>query len=215
MLSSNQYINQPDMGAVASLRDIPRQNTWGYIPATFLFGTLAAASSICVLDSDDTVDYRNHVETYIESSQSFHNNKEIYYNIAKLFNVEAKNAQYQTEMNEMRKIILSSNALSNNWDGFGAVPVGVQSANMAIALLEYLTPAVVKQIDDCFPESNGTISLKWKNEYAERVSVNVGSTGMSYYVKLLGEETKYFNSIEINEQSVLMLSKRIESIVYA
>ena len=215
MSKSNRYINQPDLGAAANLRDVPQHATWGYIPATFLFGSLAAASSVFVLDSEKTDDYLNHVESYIESSQSFNSNKEIYYNIAKLFNIEAKNAQYQKAMNEIRETILSSRALANNWDGFGAVPVGVQSASMAISLLENLTPAAIKQIDDCFPESNGTISLKWKNEYAERISVNVGSTGMSYYVKLLGEETEYFNSIEINEQSVQMLSKKIESIVYA
>ena len=118
-------------------------------------------------------------------------------------------------MDEIREMILSSSALSNNWDGFGAVPVGVHSAKKAMALLDFLSPAAIKQIDDCFPESNGTISLKWKNQYSERVSVNIGSEHMSYYVKLEGEETEYYSSIEINEQSGLFLSKKIESIVCA
>ena len=215
MSKSNRYINQPDLGMVTSSGDVPQHKMPGYIPVTFLFGTLAASSSVCVLDSANTADSVKYVETYIELSKSFNNNKEIYYNIATLFNVKARNVQYQKAMNEIREMILSSNALTNNWDGFGAVPVGVQSANMAIALLDFLSPAAIKLIDDCFPESNGTVSLKWKNEYAERVSVNIGSSGMSYYVKLLGKETEYFNSIEVNEQSGNILSQKIESIICA
>lgn len=191
-------------------------NDWLYSCKNLMIGSAIAVSVFLNDVNWDGHDMlRDRIGMYINVDQQHEENLLTYEAIAKEFNKQVIDNQYEKAMDEIREMILSSNALSNNWDGFGAVPVGVHSANKAIALLDFLSPAAIKQIDDCFPESNGTISLKWKNQYSERVSVNIGSTHMSYYVKLNGEEIEYFSSVEINKQSGQELSRKIESVFRA
>lgn len=214
MRSKNKYVKQPVVDYSTSKREHDWRGACG-AAVPFLFGPLIATSFALSIDGADTVDYRSHLETYVEVSQAFNRDTQIYNKIAQSFHKEVKNDQYQRAMNEIRKAILSSKALANNWDGYGAIPVGVQSAMKAMTLLDYLSPAAIKEMYDCFPEPNGTISMQWKNIYSERVSVNIGAERMSYYVKYDGEDTEYCNSIVIDKESGTILSQKIESLICA
>ncbi len=213
-MTNNSY--EPSCDYLPEYTQMPIQHVWVTSCRNLILGTALAASILGTeVNWDDREVINEKVGTYIKADDAYKENLRIYEEIAEEFNKQVSDERYQAVMNEIRATILSYNALANNWDGYGAIPLGVQSAAMAMSLLDFLSPAAIKQIDDCFPESNGTISLQWKNQYSERVSVNIGAEFMSYYVKLDGEDTEYYSSIEINEQSGLQLSKKIESVICA
>ena len=164
---------------------------------------------------EDSDGLQEKIESYIKANSEYEAKLQKYEEIAEDFNKHVTDERYQAVMNELRATILSYNALANNWDGYGAIPVGINNANLALYLLDFLTPAAIKQMDDCYPESNGTISMQWKNKMQEKVSVNIGASSMSFYVKMSGVETEYYNKVVLNEQNGKLLCHKIESIIFA
>lgn len=196
---------------------MPILHTWAIPYRSVIIGTALAAVSVLGTDVnwEDNDVLREEMELYIKANCEYEANLQKYEKIAEDFNKHVTDERYQAVMNEMRATILSYNALTNNWDGYGAIPVGINNANLALYLLDFLTPAAIKQIDDCYPESNGTISMQWKNELQEKVSVNIGASSMSFYVKMSGVETEYYNKMVLNEQSGKLLCQKIESVILA
>lgn len=108
--------------------------------------------------------------------------------------------------------ILSFKILKNNWDGYGAYPAEVLATVKSILLLEKLTLKDLEKISDLFPNPHGTISLIWKNNSGERISLEIGNELMSYYVKYNGQEVIFQDNLEINNTNAQVLSTYIQSI---
>lgn len=195
---------------------MPIQHAWVIPCRNLIIGTALAVS---VLGADviweDSDGLQEKIESYIKANSEYEAKLQKYEEIAEDFNKHVTDERYQAVMNEIRATILSYNALANNWDGYGAIPVGINNANLALYLLDFLTPAAIKQMDDCYPESNGTISMQWKNKMQEKVSVNIGASSMSFYVKMSGVETEYYNKVVLNEQNGKLLCQKIESVIFA
>ena len=214
-MTSNSY--EPICSYLPEYASMPILHTWAIPYRSVIIGTALAAVSVLGTDVnwEDNDVLREEMELYIKANCEYEANLQKYEKIAEDFNKHVTDERYQAVMNEMRATILSYNALTNNWDGYGAIPVGINNANLALYLLDFLTPAAIKQIDDCYPESNGTISMQWKNELQEKVSVNIGASSMSFYVKMSGVETEYYNKMVLNEQSGKLLCQKIESVILA
>lgn len=110
---------------------------------------------------------------------------------------------------ELIKEILSFKSLNNNWDGYGAHPLQINSAFNALKLIDLLENSIVAKIDDIYPNPNGTVSFMWKNTIDERISLEVGNQTISYYVKSNNNETLFFNKISINDESISKLYSQI------
>lgn len=195
---------------------IPIQHAWVIPCRNLIIGTALAVSVLGAdVNWEDSDGLQEKIESYIKANSEYEAKLQKYEEIAEDFNKHVTDERYQAVMNELRATILSYNALANNWDGYGAIPVGINNANLALYLLDFLTPAAIKQMDDCYPESNGTISMQWKNKMQEKVSVNIGASSMSFYVKMSGVETEYYNKVVLNEQNGKLLCQKIESVIFA
>jgi hypothetical protein len=195
---------------------MPIQHAWVIPCRNLIIGTALAVSVLGAdVNWEDSDGLQEKIESYIKANSEYEAKLQKYEEIAEDFNKHVTDERYQAVMNELRATILSYNALANNWDGYGAIPVGINNANLALYLLDFLTPAAIKQMDDCYPESNGTMSMQWKNKMQEKVSVNIGASSISFYVKLSGVETEYYNKVVLNEQNGKLLCHKIESIIFA
>lgn len=195
---------------------MPIQHAWVIPCRNLIIGTALAVSILGAdVNWEDSDGLQEKIESYIKANSEYEAKLQKYEEIAEDFNKHVTDERYQAVMNELRATILSYNALVNNWDGYGAIPVGINNANLALYLLDFLTPAAIKQMDDCYPESNGTISMQWKNKMQEKVSVNIGASSMSFYVKMSGVETEYYNKVVLNEQNGKLLCQKIESVIFA
>lgn len=95
-------------------------------------------------------------------------------------------------------------ALSNNWDGFGAIPAGLESAKNARKLFASFPDMFLKNFHDGYPNSHGTISFEWKNNYNDEFFIEIGSKSMSYYYLIkdnihASQDNIYFSDLEINK----------------
>ena len=108
--------------------------------------------------------------------------------------------------------ILSFKSLINSWDGFGAIPLEIQSASNAINLINKLTNNIVDLISDIYPNPNGTVSLDFDNDSNERVAIEIGNTSFSYYVKYNSQKPNFYDNISFNDKSILLLSEQIEAL---
>lgn len=88
--------------------------------------------------------------------------------------------------------ILSFKSLSNNWDGYGAIPTEIKAASNAITLAKSLKPLVVSKISSIHPTTNGTVSFIWENDNDERVSFEIGNNNYSFYTKLNNLNPAFF-----------------------
>jgi hypothetical protein len=111
------------------------------------------------------------------------------------------------------KEICSFKSLINNWDGYGAIPLEIESAANAIFLISSMRENISGSIENIFPNPNGTLSIMWVNSHDETISLEIGNKTMSYYVATDGNETKFFNNIEINDSEINKLSAFISQIV--
>lgn len=111
---------------------------------------------------------------------------------------------------ELVKEIISFKSLKQNWDGFEALPLEVESAANAIELIDLFDDEINSHIDQIYPNPHGTISLTWNNDSNEVVFIEVGNNSMSYYVQLSGKETQFFNNIAIDAFEAAKISEFIK-----
>lgn len=109
--------------------------------------------------------------------------------------------------------VFSFRSLDNNWDGYGAIPVSALAASATSQIIHHLSEGSLDKLEDIFPNTNGSISLKWTNLFGERISLSVGAHKMSYYVAKLQHEVVFSDDIEISSDSIELLDSEILSIV--
>ncbi|MEI9958655.1 MAG: hypothetical protein WDM90_20630 [Ferruginibacter sp.] len=100
---------------------------------------------------------------------------------------------------ELIKEILSFKSLNESWDGFGAVPLEVDSAANVLELIDLMDDKITSRIDQIYPNPQGTISIEWNNDLDETVFVEIGNNTMSYYAQLIGQDVQFFNNVHIND----------------
>lgn len=113
---------------------------------------------------------------------------------------------------EIIKDILSFKTLKNNWDGYDAIPLEIQSAANSVYLLDRIDEKLIGRINDFYPNTHGTISFEWINELDEKLVLEIGNETFSYFVKFNSSEPKFFNYLELNNENIKKLSTYISSI---
>ena len=113
---------------------------------------------------------------------------------------------------ELFKEICSFKSLNNNWDGYGAIPLEIESAANAMFLISSLDGNIYGSIDKIFPNPHGTISIIWSNTNDETVSLEIGNKSMSYYAEISHQETEFFDNIKINDSEISKLAAFISKI---
>ena len=137
-MKSNSY--EPSCNYLSEYTPLPIQHPWTIPCRNLIIGTALAVSVLGAdVNWEDNDVLRENIESYIKANCEYEANLQKYEEIAGDFNKHVTDERYQAVMNEIRTTILSYNALANNWDGFGAIPVGVNNANLALYLLDVLT----------------------------------------------------------------------------
>nr|WP_319401013.1 hypothetical protein [uncultured Carboxylicivirga sp.] len=111
---------------------------------------------------------------------------------------------------DIYKKVFSFRTLENNWDGYGAYPLEADSAANALLLYDAIGETKFGKVEEIYPNTNGTITFTWENQYDETINVEVGNKTMSYFVELAGIETTFVNNVEINDKEAKKLSDFIE-----
>jgi hypothetical protein len=135
--------------------------------------------------------------------------------------IEAKMEEYLAELDcfnalpkyskqDLYKRIISFKTLNNSWDGYGAYPLEAESATNALLLLDSIGENVFGNVDEVYPNNNGTITFTWENESEEVVNIEVGNKTMSYFVDLKGMETSFINNVEIDDEEANKISEYIQ-----
>ena len=113
---------------------------------------------------------------------------------------------------EIIKNILSFKSLNNNWDGYNAIPLEVESASNAIFLVNELGEQNIGKLDDIYPNTHGTLTFEWINELNEKLFLEVGNDRFSFFVKYNNTTPQFFNDLELNNENIKKLSTFIKSI---
>ncbi len=141
-------------------------------------------------------------------------NTKINPSLSEYFNeLSEKIPQKKVTKKDLIRDIISFESLKLNWDGNGAYPLEVESAANAIELINFLAIEAYTQIDQVYPNPNGTISIVWNNNFNEEVSIEIGNNSMSYYVQFCSKETLFYNNISINEVEANKISEYVISMV--
>lgn len=113
---------------------------------------------------------------------------------------------------EVIQNILSFKSLINNWDGYKALPLEVESAGNTIYLINLLESNVIGGIDDFYPNPHGTISFEWVNDFNEKVYLEVGNDSFSYFAKFNSSEPLFYDNLEISDENIEILAKNIRAV---
>lgn len=107
------------------------------------------------------------------------------------------------------KDIISFRCLNNNWDGYNSLPLEVESAYNAIALIDLVGTNFSSKLSDCYPNPNGTISFVWLNNSKENIFVEIGNKHFSYFVELNSQKPLFFDNVDLNDKEANKLSEFI------
>ena len=147
-------------------------------------------------------------ENYITVTTDY--NKNISKPSIKYFNDINILSKLTTTKHSIIKNILSFKSLEESWDGYKALPLEIESATNTIQLIDLVGEKTFCSINDYYPNPNGTITLEWKNNQEEIVSVEVGNNTFSYFVELSSEKAQFFNKKNINDKEAKKLAEYIQ-----
>jgi len=108
--------------------------------------------------------------------------------------------------------ILSFKSLINNWDGYNAMPLEIESASNTIYLINLLDEKIVGSIDDLYPNPHGTISFEWVNSFNEKIYLEIGNESFSFFVKFNSSKPLFFDNLEISDENIEILAKHIRAV---
>lgn len=111
--------------------------------------------------------------------------------------------------------LMSFKSLIHSWDGYGAIPTSARSAASAVRVMDGLSNQAIEELDDFFPNTNGSVSFKWVNALGEKLSLSVGAESFSYYCKRNGVDVEMFDDVNINRETIEKLNSDIRSVMIA
>jgi hypothetical protein len=98
-------------------------------------------------------------------------------------------------------------SLPENWDGYGAIPLFKEIGEKAKIILQHIKYPV----DDIFPNPHGTITIDWRNQHNELLSLEIGLSTYGYFTDEI-EGHKLHNGIDIMKDLV-ELENKIKQII--
>lgn len=205
-IDTSEFLIEPDYNINEESEPIYNFNSRGrnYLPKIILLSGILTFSSLGTIANSDlnTLSTEN-IDDFFKSYTDFDN-----YQYIEEINKISKTTNY-TKL-EIIKDILAFKTLCNNWDGYGAYPLEIDSASNAISLIDKIGEEIFCRVNDYFPNPNGTISFIWTNDDDEVISLEIGNQLMSYYVELNSKKVLYYNNIEINDKEAKKISEYIQ-----
>ena len=106
--------------------------------------------------------------------------------------------------------ILSFHTLKQDWDGYGAIPSNVKTCANSISFITEVKE-FKDNITEMYPNPHGTISIEWENLHQERLVVEIGEDGFSFYVKCGAEPliTGEFDTSDIAAEKISQHLKKL------
>lgn len=115
-------------------------------------------------------------------------------------------------MQDITEKILSFCSLSNNWDGYGAIPLEVKSAANATKLFDLLDDYLLT-VNNIYPNPHGTITFDWDSYLGNELSLEIGNETMSYYFKRHNDvQPLCFDNVPINSVEAQKLNDFLHQI---
>lgn len=87
--------------------------------------------------------------------------------------------------------------LPENWDGYNALPLSKEIFEKATNFITILNGDLIDRIHDIYPNPHGTITIEWVNRKNEKLSLEVGKSSYSFFIKLLDSKPKFYNGQDI------------------
>ena len=109
--------------------------------------------------------------------------------------------------------LMSFRSLVQSWDGYGAIPTGARCAANAAKVISGLSNQAIDEMDDFYPNANGSVSFKWANVLGEKLSLSVGSDSFSYYCRRNGMDVELFDDVPVNELAIRKLNEDVQSVM--
>lgn len=220
IIPNNENLVEVDVISRSSYQEIESTTSSSFTDVTKgrnTFLNIVAAGASVIMPSqaysstinakDFKIEKTNSIESVLRYSKTV--NKDIVNYLDKINSASKRKITKQSLLLE----ILSFKSLNENWDGYGAYPLEVESATKSILLMEKIGENVFCSVDNFYPNPNGTISFEWENNEGELISLEVGNETFSYYVEMASMEVKYFNNQSVKaDNDVERLKKYIQAI---
>ncbi len=191
--------------AETSIRTVGYNSNNKVLTSLLIGASLISTSHNIPVDTINFIDVKT--ENYLNVTKEY--DKTVNIPFTKYVDEISFNKDFVTK-HRIIKNILSFKSLNQSWDGFGAIPLEIDSATNTIQLIDLVGEKLFCKINDYYPNPNGTISLEWKNNLNEKVSVEVGNDTFSYFVELASKEVQFFNKQKINSKDAQMLAEFIQ-----
>ena len=174
---------------------------------SFLVGACLMPSSKTTAKSIEfTESSKNHITTTLKYNKEVNNDLIKYIN-----NINTISRKTITKQNLIKEI-LSFKALNESWDGFGSLPLEIETTYNTLLLIDLIGEHIFCTVNEFYPNPNGTITFEWMNSENETVSVEIGNNTFSYFVELASMETKFFNNKNINAEEAKILAEFIKAV---
>ena len=99
--------------------------------------------------------------------------------------------------------------LENNWDGYGAIPLSLESGKNAKEFISNLSEGLLENFYDGYPNTHGTISFEWKNKNDDEFFIEIGDKLVSYCLILKGHKPVKKDLIELNPEKIKTIKSYI------
>lgn len=128
--------------------------------------------------------------------------------------VEYSTATYSDILN--KEDILTSieefKNLENNWDGYGAIPLSLDSAKNAKEFISSLSDELFENFYDGYPNTHGTISFEWKNNDGGEFFIEIGNKMLSYYFTIKGYKPIKKDLVEFSPEKIKTIKSYIKKL---
>ena len=102
--------------------------------------------------------------------------------------------------------------LENNWDGYGAIPLSLESAKNAKEFISGFSDKLFKNFYDGYPNTHATISFEWKNKNDDEFFTEIGDKLVSYYLILKGHKPIKKDLIELSPEKIKTIKSYIKKL---
>lgn len=177
----------------------------------FLTSLLFGASLVSTNDAT-AKSFKFEISDKNEITTTYRYNKAITEDLVKYINNINTISKRNISKHSLLKNILSYKSLTESWDGYGAIPLEIESATNSIQLLDLIGENIFCRVSNFYPNPNGTITFEWENSENEIVSLEVGNNTFSYFVEMASLEIMFFNNKLINATEAKKLSEFIQAI---
>ncbi|WP_026775208.1 hypothetical protein [Polaribacter sp. Hel_I_88] len=178
----------------------------------FLTSLLVGASLVSTNEASATESFKFENSNKNEITTTCEYNETINQGLVKYIHNINVISKRKISKNSLLKSILSFKSLTESWDGYGAVPLEIESATNSIQLLDLIGENIFCTISDFHPNPNGTITFEWENSENEMVSLEIGNNSFSYFVEMASTNVMFFNNKLINAKEAKKLSEFIQAI---